>query len=71
MIVAVIYYYRNGSFNFQMSMNASPGLAVTVEPARTCKEATDANVNQDFSGNTVRRVCSNGAQVRRWTALKS
>lgn len=39
-----------------MSMNALPDLVLTVERARTYKEATDANADRDFSGNTARQV---------------
>lgn len=45
-----------GSFDFQMSMNVSPDLVLTVEHARIYKEATDANADRDFSGNTARQV---------------
>lgn len=49
-------FKQEGSFVFQMSMNALPVLALTVERARTYKEATDANADRDFSGNTARQV---------------
>ena len=39
-----------------MSMNASPSPVLPVEHARTYKEATDANADRDFSGNTARQV---------------
>ena len=39
-----------------MSMNVSPDLVLTVEHARIYKEATDANADRDFSGNTARQV---------------
>ena len=37
-------------------MNVTLDPAVTVELVRTYQEVTDANANQDFSGNTARSV---------------
>lgn len=48
--------YEEGSFDFQISMNVSPDLVLTVERARIYREATDANAGRDFSGNTARQV---------------
>ena len=39
-----------------MSMNASPNLVLMVQRARIYREATDANADRDFSGNTARQV---------------
>lgn len=37
-------------------MNVSLDLVLTVERAKTYKEATDASVGQDISANTARQV---------------